>query len=205
MKVLDLLSGMKGWSEPAIDRGHDVITIDIRADLKPDIVADIFTWDPKSLGDWKPDLIFASPPCKKFSVMRIGMNWNYDNTPTHRDVQRALDLVYRTRDVIFELNPKFFVIENPTNKLRKLDVLKDIERRSVTYCQYGESRMKPTDLWGGFPPSLVLKPSCKQGAPCHIAAPRGSTTGTQGAKWEVTTKVPYKLGEAIIIAAEKDL
>ena len=40
--------------------------------------------------------------------------------------------------------------------------------------------MKPTDLWGGFPPSLVLPPPCKNGAPCHVSAARGSVTGIQG-------------------------
>jgi hypothetical protein len=42
------------------------------------------------------------------------------------------------------------------------------------------SQSKPTDLWGGFPPSLILKAPCKNGDPCHVAAPRGSSTGIQG-------------------------
>ena len=55
----------------------------------------------------------------------------------------------------------------------------DLPRHTVTYCQYGDSRMKPTDIWTNaywWQP----KPMCKNGAPCHEAAPRGSKTGTQG-------------------------
>lgn len=34
--------------------------------------------------------------------------------------------------------------------------------------------MKPTDLWGGFPPSLVLPEACKPNRPDHLAKPRGN-------------------------------
>jgi hypothetical protein len=40
--------------------------------------------------------------------------------------------------------------------------------------------MKPTDLWMNF--NWNTKPMCKNGAPCHVAAPGGSRTGTQGLK-----------------------
>lgn len=39
--------------------------------------------------------------------------------------------------------------------------------------------MKPTDIWTNHP-KPDFKPPCKNGAPCHQAAPRGSATGTQG-------------------------
>ena len=52
-------------------------------------------------------------------------------------------------------------------------------RHTVTYCQYGEDRMKPTDIWSNATWWNPRKP-CKNGMPCHTAAPRGSRTGTQG-------------------------
>lgn len=111
----------------------------------------------------------------------------------------------RSRWVVARGKPAFFVIENPRAKLRKLPVVADLERRTVTYCQYGEERMKPTDLWGVFPPSLVLKGACKQGMPCHVAAPRGSTTGTQGMSSAESAKIPYELALAVCLAAENDI
>lgn len=39
--------------------------------------------------------------------------------------------------------------------------------------------MKPTDIWtNGF--EWVHRPRCKNGDSCHVSAPRGSKTGTQG-------------------------
>jgi len=73
-----------------------------------------------------------------------------------------------------------------------------LTRHTVTYCQYGDTRMKPTDIWTNHP-TWVPKPMCKNGAPCHIAAPRGSKTGTQGLKnAKYRSIVPEELIEEII-------
>ena len=39
--------------------------------------------------------------------------------------------------------------------------------------------MKPTDIWTNNN-KWKPKPMCKNGDSCHISAPRGSRTGTQG-------------------------
>ena len=59
--------------------------------------------------------------------------------------------------------------------------MKDLPRYTVTYCQYGDIRMKPTDIWTNHP-NPRFKPPCKNGDPCHVPAPRGAKTGTQGIK-----------------------
>jgi hypothetical protein len=67
--------------------------------------------------------------------------------------------------------------------------------------------MKPTDLWGYIPKWTPRQP-CKNGMPCHIAAPRGSKTGTQGLKGsKERSMVPYELGKEILesIGVENDL
>ena len=56
----------------------------------------------------------------------------------------------------------------------------DYRRITVSYCQYGDTRMKPTDIWINIP-NWEGK-MCRNGASCHVAAPRGSKTGTQGLK-----------------------
>ena len=91
-------------------------------------------------------------------------------------------------------------MENPRGMLRKLKVVEGIQRRTITYCQYGDSRMKPTDLWG-YVPGWIPREACKNGQPCHIAAPRGSSTGTQGLKGaKDRSRVPYDLGKEILEA-----
>lgn len=229
MKVLDLFSGLGGWSEPFKERGHEILTLDNEPKFGADYQEDILTFDFSEL-PWKPDIILASPPCEKFSVMTIGRNWNTDHTPKTEGAKQAIKLVERTLETIDGLNPTYFIIENPRAKLRKLDIMSNLERRTVTYCQYGEKFMKPTDLWGRFPPSLILKPVCKNGAPCHISAVRGSVTGVQGGnrtkfrggmiedmihlystdirRQELSAlraKVPYALALDVCLSAEKDL
>ena len=46
---------------------------------------------------------------------------------------------------------------------------------------FENTRMKPTDIWTNHP-NPRFKPMCKNGDPCHVSAPRGSKTGTQGLK-----------------------
>ena len=210
MRVLDLFSGMNGWGDPWRAAGHEVIGIDNDPKLPATIHADLRFFDIDTL-PWQPDVILASPPCEGFSVMNIGKNWTGpDDDPPHRpktaSARLALELVETTRRIIAQLDPAYFIIENPRAKLRKLPVMADLERRTVTYCHYGEPRMKPTDLWGGFPPSLILEPPCNNGDPCHVRAPRGSTTGTQGRMtYAQKALIPAALSDAIRVAVELDL
>ena len=57
--------------------------------------------------------------------------------------------------------------------------------------------MKPTDLWGTVG-NWTPKPMCKNGSPCHEAAPRGAKTGTQGLKAaKFRSMIPEALGQEI--------
>ena len=89
--------------------------------------------------------------------------------------------------------------------LRKLPVVANLPRTTVTYCAYGDFRMKPTDLWGVVP-GWVPRVACRNGDPCHISAPRGSRTGTQGMTTPaVKAMIPYQLGADICAAMTKHL
>ena len=77
-------------------------------------------------------------------------------------------------------------------------MVQNLKRQTVTYCQYGDERMKPTDIWTN---SDVWTPRkmCKNGDPCHVAAPRGSKTGTQGrANAYERSKIPEDLCREIL-------
>jgi hypothetical protein len=106
-------------------------------------------------------------------------------------------------DLIRELKPLYYFIENPVAGLRKMDFMQELPRYTVTYCQYGDRRMKPTDIWTNHP-DPQFKPPCKQGSPCHEAAPRGSQTGTQGPKNKIErAKIPEALCQHIVDICEK--
>jgi hypothetical protein len=210
MNVLDLFAGLEGWSTPFRERGHRVFSTDFDPQFKVDLVKNILDITPDDI-PFRPDIILASPPCEAFSVMNIGKNWTGpDADPPHQPktdrAKLGLQILERTVWLIQWLRPSYFIIENPRAKMRKMPVMQQFDRRTVTYCQYGMRWQKPTDLWGGFPPSLILREMCQRGAPCHEAAPRGSSTGIQGKhSAEQRAVVPHQLSEQICIAAEADL
>jgi hypothetical protein len=106
-------------------------------------------------------------------------------------------------ELIKELNPKYWFIENPVGGLRKMDFMQELPRYTVTYCQYGERRQKPTDLWTNHP-SPKFKEPCKRGMPCHDAAPRGAKTGTQALKNAMEkARIPVMLCEHIVDICEE--
>jgi C-5 cytosine-specific DNA methylase len=206
MKVLDLFSGNGGWSQAFRDRGHEVIAVERDPFYAAEITIDILTFD-SSLLPWSPDIILASPPCERFSIARV-RQWPPGGVPVKDDyfTKIAFRQVKRTVHIIRYLRPRFFIIENPVGLLRKLDLI-PWEMRTTTQCQYGGTKMKKTDLWGGFPRSLRLKPPCHNGDPCHTPAPRGTRDGTQSMTigYNDRAEIAYGLGLAVCRAAEKDL
>lgn len=226
MKVLDLFAGLGGWSEPFREHGHDVLTLDNDPAFGCDLTLDVMRFDPRSL-PWRPDVILASPPCERFSTLAfqrghfemIGRKPNATYRARTPEGELALALVQRARWVVNVARPRFYVIENPRALLRQL-LPASLERRTVWYCHVGHELdgrpvAKPTDLWGDFPPSLVLPPPCHNRRPehpadccCtdHVAAPRGSRTGTQGPESAAErAKVPRGLAELVRDACERDL
>jgi len=208
VRILDLCAGIAGWSRPARERGHDVITLDVDPRFGTDVVADVTTWDPSDLVG-SVDLVLASPPCDAFSVLNIGKNWTKppDNMPRTAAAENGLAILAACLNVVEKIDPPYWVLENPRAKMRR--VVEDrwpevaATRRTVTYCQYGMPMMKPTDLWGRFPPSLVLRPPCRSGDPCHIKAPRGSTSGTQGfGAWKDPNRTGVLLSDVKAMARE---
>lgn len=155
--------------------------------------------------------------CETVMLRLPGEAWSHDSThiplpkkpylfaPKTERGKIGQALLLHTLELIEAYQPDFWIVENPRAMMRNI-VPNKYERRTVTWCQYGDTVMKPTDLWGGFPSSLTLEPACKNGDPCHEAAPRGAKTGTQGKKDAAARgKIPYELSRAVCIAAEKDL
>lgn len=207
LKVLDLFSGTQSIARAFKDNGHETYTIEL--DKKHngiDWYEDIMNITTKDIIErfGKPDVIWASPPCEKFSVAAIGKHWiKGTNLPKTEDTTKALELLEHTVNLIKELNPTYYFIENPRGKMRKMDCIEDFPRYTVTYCQYGDTRMKPTDIWTNHP-NPKFKPICKNGNPCHTPAPRGSRTGTQGLKGAIErSKIPIELCEHIVRICEE--
>ena len=189
MKVLELFAGTRSISKAFEARGHETFSVEWSKDFDNiSLYADIGTLkasDIIKLCGGIPDVIWASPDCTTYSVAAISYHRKQDeqgNLIPISEYARFCDKVNKhVLDLINELKPRFYFIENPRAAMRKMDFMKGLYRYTVTYCKYGEKRMKPTDIWTNHP-NPQFYPPCNNGDTCHEAAPRGAKTGTQGLK-----------------------
>lgn len=185
MLIFDFFSGTGSSTQAFRDAGDTVISFELDTYFDATENVDVLSLSADYLLNkyGRPDFVWASPPCTSFSVASIGHHWAKGGSNPEPKTQAAEDsqeLVRHTKELIKALNPVHgFLIENPRGMLRKLPVLADLPRVTITYCQYGDERMKPTDLWGEVT-NWFPRPACKNGDNCHESAPRGSQTGTQG-------------------------
>ena len=83
-----------------------------------------------------------------------------------------------------------------------MDFMQGLPRYTLSYCQYSDERMKPTDIWTNHP-KPNFKPMCRNGDPCHTPAPRGAKTGTQGIKGSIErARIPEELCRHIVYICE---
>ena len=151
----------------------------------------------------KPDIIWASPDCTTYSIAGISHHRRKNpitgNLDPISEYAKFCDKTNRhVLDLIKELKPKYYFIENPRGGMRKMDFMHDLPRYTITYCKYGDTRMKPTDIWTNHPNPDFL-PMCKNGDTCHERAPRGSRTGTQGINGsKERSRIPKELALHIV-------
>ena len=192
MNVLELFCGSKSLSKIAEARGHDCRTLDNDSRFDPTYCMDIMDFTPEVLGDWRPDLIWASPPCEFFTLNAGGTYWLPGYVPNEKNIGPAL--VKKTLEIIKTFDC-LYVIENPRFMLRKMPFMQEWPKTTVCYCQYSgpidrgpgkDSRpnMKPTDLWNniGFVGRM-----CRNGNPDHRPSPRGKYYGDS---YEVLSRYP---------------
>ena len=204
MKMLELFSGTAHMSEAFKRRGWDTYRVDYDTSFPAESHADIGKLTAQDILDdfGRPDVIWASPDCTTFSIAAISHHRMKDpETGYLLPVSEYAKTCDRTDQhvlrLILALSPRLWFIENPRGGLRKTEWMEGLPRYTVSYCQYGDTRMKPTDIWTNHP-RPDFKPLCHNGDPCHQAAPRGSKTGTQGLKnHRKRSEIPTELCEHI--------
>lgn len=212
MKVLELFAGTRSIGKAFEAHGHEVFSIDWDKDFENiDLCTDIMTVTADDILRLfgRPDVIWASPDCTTFSIAAISHHRKKDpvtgNLDPISEYARTCDKIdQHVLQLIHDLGPKFYFIENPRGGMRKMFWMQGLPRYTVTYCQYGDTRMKPTDIWTNHP-DPKFRPMCKNGDPCHERAPRGAKTGTQGLKCSKERSViPNALCEHIVEICEKE-
>lgn len=212
MKILELFAGTRSIGKAFEARGHEVFSVDWDKELpEMNLYADISKITAAEVIEifGKPDVIWASPDCTTFSIAAISHHRKKNPLTGYlepvSDYAKFCDELDRhVMQLIQELSPKFWFIENPRGGMRKTEWMQGLPRYTVTYCQYGDTRMKPTDIWTNHP-EPKFKPMCKKGDPCHERAPRGSRTGTQGLKGaKERSRIPKMLCDHIVDICEQD-
>jgi len=213
-RMLDLFSGTKSICQAFREHGFETLSLDLDPKFEPDICIDIMEWDHTEYPPRYFSVIWASPPCEKFSGCNHYECWRSKTVQSYEvqegkkkknilvpkdgfeeEARRAVSLLRRAWEIISYFEPDYWYIENPRAAMRVFNDDPEAERpwildnigmpRTITYCQYGDNRRKPTDIWGTFPRQFPVR-CCEPYRHhrldrdwCHAPTPRGSTrTGT---------------------------
>lgn len=205
MNVLELFAGSRSIGK-ICDKmeGVNVFSVDIEPFEKINLQIDI---ERIKLTDipFKPDVIWASIPCTTYSIAAISHHRDMGKPKT--DFAKKSDrLCLKVLELIKHFDCIYY-IENPRGYLRKMPFMRGLPKQTVWYCQYGDTRAKPTDIFSNNicslfnPDGWKPRPECYNGnIKCHHeSAPRGAKTGTQGLKGNYErSKIPELLCREII-------
>ena len=213
-KMLDLFCGTKSMAKAFERAGWEVYTVDWDEQFEPTLCCDVNTLTVEKIVDLcggVPDFVHMSPDCTSYSVAAISHHRRKNKeTGELEPITEYAQFCDKTNAYIIDLvvnklQPTYWTIENPRSGMRKMGFVKGLPRYTVTYCQYGDTRQKPTDVWCNIP-NPNFKPPCKPGSSCHEAAPRGSSTGTQGIKGaKDRSRIPDALCDYIVELCSKNI
>lgn len=204
-KLLELFAGSRSVGNEAEAMGIEVFSVDWQQFDKINLAKDI---GELTLNDvpFVPDVVWASPDCTTYTIAAISTHRN-GTEPKSEYAKKCDQVNVHFIGLIKEwlkLNPNMvFFIENPRGMLRKMPFMQEFKRHTIWYCQYGDDRAKPTDIWTNSQ-NWKPRPVCHNGNKnCHhTPAPRGSKTGTQGRKGSYErSKIPQELCREILGSA----
>ncbi|DBA34737.1 TPA_asm: DNA methyltransferase [Caudoviricetes sp. vir520] len=134
MLVIDLFSGLGGFSEAFFQRGHEVMRIEIDQkfkDVPNTIIADVRNLPFRA--NLRPDVLLMSPPCIEFC--KESMPWT--RTGNHPD----MTLFEACLEAVKYFNPMWWILEN----------VRGAAKYFKPYLGKYQKRCGPYYLWGRFP------------------------------------------------------
>ena len=197
MKTKELFCAKgQSFSKVAKKRGHETWTTDILSNVGADYVGDVLEEECQKVIDKNiqdADVVWMSPDCTKWSLAAGNTYWTKYRMPRNQKAIDAMKMMMFCRYVANECikRNKIFFIENPNG--RCVWILDNKYLKRVWYCQYGDIRAKPTNIYTNL--DIEFRTCFNGNKDCHHeAAPRGSKTGTQGLKnWQDRSRIPEKL------------
>ena len=183
LKVLDLFSGTQSVKK-ALDLmniEYEYYGIDIYSPEDDNLILDLSQDDIVNKviaalpNNWKPNFIWASPVCNKFSVVNRMKNGNfyYEKTPNglkpREDYNCAWPFNYENKDLkvanqeailhlklvdnllkIIDYYNVDFVIENPLHSFMERLMPFTYKKNRADYCAYGFDYKKPTAIYSNY-------------------------------------------------------
>ena len=178
-KMIDLFSGLGGASEAMIDcPGWEVIRIDnnpLLSGVPKTVIRDINKLTPNQTDD-SIELVWASPPCREFSN-----GFSSPKSIAHRagiEFKPDMSLVNRAIQLINEIEPKYWVIENVVGAIKEFSKILGPPRQIIG----------PYVLWGNFPTLTNVQVATKKSTDVHSANPLRSN---------IRAKVDLSLSQAL--------
>ena len=197
MNLLELFAGSRSIGKAGETLGMNVFSVDWKNYDGINLSIDV---EEMKLTDipFVPDVVWASPDCTTYTIASISHHRN--GVEPKSEYAKKCDRVNTHFISLIKnwlsINPHMvFFIENPRGMLRKMPFMQEFTRHTIWYCQYGDDRAKPTDIWTNSK-NWTPRDICHNGNKnCHHqSAPRGSRTGTQGRKSSYDrSKIPEQL------------
>ena len=107
MRALVLFRGTGSVDRSLEQAGFKVDSLDIDPKCNATWTCDVLEWDEwRHMAPGSYDFVFASPPCTEYSRART-------TAKTPRNLELADRIVQRTLNIIHELAPKAYLVENP--------------------------------------------------------------------------------------------
>ena len=130
MKVLELFSGTSSIGKAFKARSHEVFTVDWDKQFNPDWCGDVKELTAADILEMfgKPDIIWASPDCTTYSIAAISHHRCKDEAtgnlfPVSAYAIQCDETNRHVLELISELEPLYWFIENPRGGLRKMDFM----------------------------------------------------------------------------------
>jgi site-specific DNA-cytosine methylase len=150
MKVLELFAGARCIGRAAEKLGHEVLSVDWTNYDGINLCMDIMNMsiDDIPIGTRH---VHASFDCTSYAISAISHHRNGTEPKSDyakycdRVNQHVISLIKQLQ--IREGNTITYTFENPRGMLRKMPFMQEFKRYTVWYCQYGDDRAKPTDIW----------------------------------------------------------
>ena len=166
MKILELFAGTRSIGRAFEAKGHEVYSVEWDERFPDiDLNIDIGELTAQQILDkfGRPDVVWLSPDCSSFTIAAIShhrkKNPTTGNLDPISDYAKFCDRVdQHCLDLLDELKPKFWFIENPRGGMRKMSWMNKLPRYTISYCKYGDDRMKPTDIWTNHPDPHFIPP-----------------------------------------------